>query len=60
MRVTETIGIICELSEDELAKLRAIAERDGITPSEALTKSIQNFLNSGVQTPKSGRASHAA
>ena len=51
MKVTESIGFLCEFSEDETAKIREIAERDGITLEEALSKAIKNFLATGVQTP---------
>ena len=53
MRIIGQTGFLCEFSEDETAKLHAIAERYGITIEEALKKAILNFLTKGVQTPKS-------
>ncbi len=60
MKVTESTGLLCELSDAEANILRAIAERDGITLEEALAQAIKNFLTNGVQTPKSRRKATAA
>ena len=56
MKIVGKVGFLCELSEDELAKLRVIAARDDITLEEALQKAIENFLSVGVQTPNGDRA----
>ena len=55
MKVTESTGLLCELSDAEAEMLREIAERDGVTPEDALAKAIQNFLTLGVQTPRRKR-----
>ena len=60
MKISESIGYFCELSEEEAAMVNAIAERDGITPEEAIEKAIKNFLKSGVQTPNADKESSAA
>jgi len=60
MKITESIGFLCEFSEDEAAKIREIADRDGITLEEALAQAIKNFLAAGVQTPKNALLSGAA
>ena len=60
MKVTESMGLLCELTDQEAEKLRAIAERDGVTPEEALAKAIKNFLTRGVQTPNRSKNVRAA
>ena len=60
MKVTESIGFLCEFSDEETAKIETIAKRDGTTLEQALEKAIKNFLSSGVQTPKSAKGSRAA
>ena len=51
MKIMGKIGFLCELSEAEVAMLREIAERDGLTLEEALQKAVKKFLSIGVQTP---------
>ena len=60
MKITESVGYLCELSDKEAAMVNAIAERDGITPEEAIEKAIKNFLESGVQTPSADKEASAA
>lgn len=48
MKIMGKIGFLCELSEAEVAMLREIAERDGLTLEEALQKAVKKFLSIGV------------
>lgn len=60
MRLTELVGFMFELTDKEKAKLEAIAARDGTTPEKALKTAMENFLDSGVQTPNAKRRRSAA
>lgn len=60
MRLTESVGFMFELTDEEKEKLEAIAARDGTTPEKALEKAMENFLNCGVQTPNAKRQERAA
>lgn len=51
MTIENDRGYVFVFTEKEMQMLRAVAERDGITPEEAIQKAIQNFLSRGVQTP---------
>ena len=60
MKLTELVGFMFELTDNEKAKLEAIAARDGTTPEKALKKAMENFLDRGVQTPNTKRRKRAA
>ncbi len=60
MKVVNSGGLLCEFSEDEVAKLHEIAERHGISLEEALDLAIKNFLTAGVPTPKKSKPDRAA
>ncbi len=60
MKVSELTGFLCEFSDEEIAKIEAIAKRDGISLEQALEKAIENFLSAGVQTPNNDRGASAA
>ncbi len=60
MKLTELVGFMFELTDNEKAKLEAIAQRDGTTPEKALKKAMENFLDRGVQTPNTKRRKRAA
>lgn len=50
MKLTELVGFMFELTDNEKAKLEAIAQRDGTTPEKALKKAMENFLDRGANT----------
>lgn len=45
MKVENAHGILLSLSDEEVADLKVIAKRDGITLEEALCKSIQHYCS---------------
>ena len=55
MKTRAYAAVVCDLSDTDIKKLQAIAERDGITLEDALNQAVQNFLTKGVQTPKKAR-----
>ena len=55
MKIEDSVGYICEFSDEETSMIRQIAERDKLTLENALAKAIQNFLETGVQTPNLSR-----
>lgn len=43
MKIEDSVGYICEFSDEETSMIRQIAERDKLTLENALAKAIQNF-----------------
>ena len=60
MTITESVGFLCEFSKAETAKIQAIADHYGVSLEKAIEIAIKNFLNTGVQTPKSSHRKRAA
>lgn len=52
MKVTESVCLMCEITDKEKEKLEAIAKGDNTSIEKALQKAVQNFLSIGVQTPE--------
>lgn len=51
MKIVSVDGILLELDENDMQKVREIADDLKCTVEEAVSKAIQNFLSRGVQTP---------
>ena len=52
MRIIPSVGILVELDDAEMYKVREIAADLNCPVEKAIETAIQNFLESGVQTPK--------
>lgn len=52
MRIIPSVGILVELDDDEMQKVREIAADLNCPVEKAIETAIQNFLKTGVQTPK--------
>lgn len=45
MKVENANGILLSLSDEEIADLKIIAKRDGLTLEEALNKCVKNYCS---------------
>ena len=51
MRIVSSDGILLELDESDMEKVREIADELKCSIEDAVSTAIQNFLSRGVQTP---------